>query len=98
MQHKTFTAKIDGCEIEFQLKELRFRDQEQVISLVSVISTDGRSDAIKAIRQAMQICLAGWNLDKSIEAWDEEIDIAQAIRLVNKCLQGNTPSEAERKK
>ena len=96
MQHNT--ATIDDCEITFYLKQLKFRDLEQVISLVSEISQGAKFEAIKAIRQAMQICLAGWSLDKPIEDWDQEIDITQAIKLVNRCLQGNTPSETERKK
>jgi len=98
MQHKTFKATIDGLEIEFDLRELKFRDQEEVISLVSVISSQGKSDTIKAIREAMKICLSGWNLEKPIDQWDEELDIVQAIQLVNRCLQGNSPSETERKK
>lgn len=98
MQHKTFKATIDGSEIEFDLKQLKFRDQEEVISLVSVISSQGKSETIKAIRQAMEICLSGWSLEKPIDKWDEELDIVQAIQLVNRCLQGNSPSETERKK
>lgn len=98
MQHNTFPTTIDGCEIEFQLKRLKFRDQEDVVSLIGTISTEGKHEAIKAIRQAMQICLQEWNLEKPIDQWDTELDIVQAIQVVNRCLQGNTPTEAERKK
>jgi hypothetical protein len=98
MQHKSFPAKIDDCEIEFQLKQLKFRDQEEVVSLVGIVSQQGKTEALKAIRQAMQICLVGWSLEKPVEQWDEELDIVQAIQVVNQCLKGNTPTETERKK
>lgn len=98
MQAKSFPAKIDGSEIEFQLKQLKFRDQEQVVSLVGVVSEKGNAGALSAIRQAMQICLVGWSLDRPVDEWDQELDIVQAIQVVNACLTGNVPSETERKK
>jgi len=99
MQHSTFSAKIDDCEIEFRLKQLRFRDQEKVLYLVGTFR-DGSTpkEQIAALREAFGICVAGWDLPADIADWDLELDMTQAIKVVNRCLQGNSPSETERKK
>ena len=99
MQHSTFQANIDGIEIEFRLKQLRFRDQEKVISLVGTFR-DGSSpkEQIAALREAFGLCVDGWSLSADIADWDLELDLTQAIKVVNRCLQGNSPSETERKK
>lgn len=99
MQPNTFSARIDDCEIEFRLKQLRFRDQEKVLSLVGTFR-DGSTpkEQISALREAFGICVAGWDLQSEIADWDLELDMTQAIKVVNRCLQGNSPSETERKK
>lgn len=99
MQPSTFSARIDDCEIEFRLKQLRFRDQEKVLSLVGTFR-DGSTpkEQIAALREAFGICVAGWDLQADISDWDLELDMTQAIKVVNRCLQGNIPSENERKK
>jgi hypothetical protein len=51
-----------------------------------------------AIREAVSICLAGWSLDKPISDWDEEIEVADAVKLVSCCLRGNSASEGDKKK
>lgn len=99
MQLSTFSARIDDCEIEFRLKQLRFRDQEKVLSLVGTFR-DGSTpkEQIAALREAFGICVSGWDLEAEITDWDLELDMTQAIKVVNRCLQGNSPSETERKK
>ena len=99
MQPNTFSARIDGIEIEFRLKQLRFRDQEKVISLVGTFR-DGSSpkEQIAALREAFGLCVDGWSLSADIADWDLQLDLTQAIKVVNRCLQGNSPSETERKK
>lgn len=99
MQPSTFSARIDDCEIEFRLKQLRFRDQEKVLSLVGTFR-DGSTpkEQIASLREAFGICVSGWDSPADIADWDLELDMTQAIKVVNRCLQGNSPSETERKK
>lgn len=99
MQPNTFTDKIDGCDIEFTLNRLKFRKTEQVLGLISDFreSTEPKKQ-MAAIREAFSICLAGWSLEKPISDWDEEIEVADAVKLVSCCLRGNSASEGDKKK
>lgn len=93
------TIKIDGSEVEFYPKRLKFRDQEQVIDLVAKIASGGQpKQQASAIREAIKICVAGWSKQEPIDDWDLELDLVQAVKLVHACLGGNQVSEAERKK
>lgn len=92
-------AKIDGLEIEFTFKQLKFRDQERVVSLISEFRDAANSgDGFKAIREAFSVCVVGWSLQKPIEEWDSELDLVQAVKVINLALSSNNPSETERKK
>ena len=92
-------AKIDGLEIEFTFKQLKFRDQEKVVSLISEFRDAANSgDGFKAIREAFSVCVVGWNLQKPLEDWDSELDLVQAVKVINLALSSNNPSETERKK
>lgn len=99
MQPSTFQGSIQGYEIEFTFNRLKFRQTEQVLGLIADFRevSDTRKQ-IAAIRQAVSICLSGWNLDKPIESWDDELDLVDAVRLVEACLRGNSASEGDRKK
>lgn len=99
MQHNTFDGSIDGLEIQFKFNRLRFKQTEQVLELIEDFKELGDTKKqIAALRQAVSICVAGWSLEKSIDSWDEEIEVAHAVKLVARCLQGNSASEGDRKK
>ena len=92
-------AKIEGLEIEFTFKQLKFRDQEKVVSLISEFRDAANSgEGFKAIREAFSVCVVDWSLSKAIEDWDSELDLVQAVKVINLALSSNNPSETERKK
>lgn len=91
--------RIEGIEIEFYPKRLKFRDQERVIDLVSEIAKGGNpKQQAAAIREAIGITIEGWSKDAPFDQWDSEIDLVQAVKLVHASLGGNQISEVERKK
>lgn len=99
MQHNTFEGSIDGLDIQFQFNRLKFRQTEQVLGLIEDFKDLGDTKKqIAALRQAVSICVAGWSLEKPIDSWDGEIEVADAVKLVARCLQGNSASEGDRKK
>jgi hypothetical protein len=99
MQASTFTDKIDGVDIEFTLNRLKFRSTERVLGLVSDFrdSSDPKKQ-IAAIREAFAVCVSGWSIGEPFDSWDEKLEIVDAVRLVEKCLRGNSASEGDRKK
>jgi hypothetical protein len=50
------------------------------------------------VRQAIEICLAGWDKSDPITAWDTELDIVEAVKLIRSALAGNAASEDDKKK
>lgn len=92
-------VKIEGSDVEFYPKRLKFRDQERVIDLVADIASGGKpKQQASAIREAIRICVSGWSKPEPIDDWDLELDLVQAVKLVHACLGGNQVSEIERKK
>jgi hypothetical protein len=99
MANKTFSARIDSSEVTFFLKRLKFREQEELIGLIATISdvADPKAQA-SSVRQAIEICLAGWDKSDPITAWDTELDIVEAVKLIRSALAGNAASEDDKKK
>ena len=98
MQHNTFDGTVDGIEAVFQFHQLRFRQTEKVLSLIEGFRSGTSPKPLAAIREAIGICVSGWSRSEPIDDWDLVLDLQQAVKVLNRALQGNNPSEADAKK
>ena len=99
MHNETFEGSVDGIEAVFQFKKLKFRQTEKVLSLIEDFrSGNNAKKQVGCIREAFDICVAGWSRSEAIEDWDLVIDLQEAVKVLNVALKGHHPNEADAKK
>jgi hypothetical protein len=92
----TFSAVLPGCDITFTLNRLSLRKTNTVIAVVEQINKQGLQ-AFPKIKEALEVCVAGWSSDQPLSEIDDVLDPKQSLELIGLTLAGNRTNEDERK-
>lgn len=94
-QPKTFSVTVAG--IQFEVRRLRMRQQEKISDLLMAFR-EAKQTGFGQIREALEMCVDSWSIDRPIADVDDELDLRECVELINLTLAGNQTNEDDRKK